>query len=192
MGIFIELFLIGVGLAMDSFAVSICKGLSMKKFNLKNALIIAFYFGFFQALMPLIGWYVGIGLNQYLINFSYIIAFLLLVLIGSKMIYEAKKEKGNEEHACSKEEKLSHKELLILALSTSIDALAVGFSFALLKTPILKAIVIIGLITFILSVIGVKIGNIYATKYKTKAEILGGIILILIGLKIMIEHFFAA
>ena len=192
MGIFIELFLIGVGLAMDSFAVSICKGLSMKKFNLKNALIIAFYFGFFQALMPLIGWYVGIELNQYLINFSYIIAFLLLVLIGSKMIYEAKKEKGDEEHTCSKEEKLSHKELLILALSTSIDALAVGFSFALLKTPILKAIVIIGLITFILSIIGVKIGNIYATKYKTKAEILGGIILILIGLKIIIEHFFAA
>lgn len=191
MGIFIELFLIGVGLAMDSFAVSICKGLSMKKFNLKNALIIAFYFGFFQALMPVIGWYVGIGLNQYLINFSYIIAFLLLTLIGSKMIYEAK---NDEQCVCSssKVEKLSHKELLILALSTSIDALAVGFSFALLKTPILKAIVIIGLTTFILSVIGVKIGNIYATKYKTKAEISGGIILILIGLKIIIEHFFAA
>ena len=185
----IELFLIGVGLAMDSFAVSICKGLSMENFNFKKALIIAFYFGFFQALMPLIGWIVGIGLNQYLINFSYIIAFLLLTFIGSKMIYEAKKDDGC---SCCKIDKISHKELLALAISTSIDALAVGFSFALIKTSIIKAIVIIGLTTFILSIIGVKIGHIYAEKYKTKAEILGGIILILIGIKIIIEHFLSA
>lgn len=187
MALIIELFLIGVGLSMDAFAVSICKGLGMNKINKKQAFTIGLYFGGFQALMPLIGWFLGIRFQQYITSIDHWIAFILLVCIGGKMVVEAVRDK-HDEVIEKKDQPLNHKEMFLLAVATSIDALAVGITFAFLDTPIIEAIVIIGCTTFVLSIVGVIVGNFFGTRYKKKAEIIGGIILILIGLKILLEH----
>lgn len=187
MALVIELFLIGIGLSMDAFAVSICKGLVMEKANKKQAFIIGLYFGGFQALMPLIGWFLGIRFQKYITSIDHWIAFVLLALIGGKMIVEAIRDPDVEEIG-KKDPPLDHKEMFLLAVATSIDALAVGITFAFLDTPIVEAIVIIGLTTFFLSIIGVVVGNFFGTRYKKKAEIVGGIILVAIGVKILVEH----
>lgn len=188
MGIFIELALIGVGLAMDAFAVAICKGLCMKKVDGKQTLTIGLFFGGFQALMPMIGWLLGRQFEQYITSIDHWIAFILLGFIGGKMIKEAL-SKEEECEACSVEgSKLDLKELLLLSIATSIDALTVGITFAFLNYPIVEAIAIIGVLTFFISVGGVYIGNIFGSKYKKKAEFAGGVILIFIGVKILVEH----
>lgn len=183
---FVELFLIGVGLSMDAFAVSICKGLNMRKINYKHALIIGGFFGGFQALMPFVGWALGSQFEKYIESVDHWIAFVLLAFIGGKMVYESIKG-GDDDDGSPDGEKLDIKELFILAIATSIDALAVGITFAFLKVSIVPSIIIIGLTTFIISVGGVVIGNKFGSKYKSKAEIAGGIILVLIGLKILLE-----
>ena len=174
---------------MDAFAVSICKGLGMSKLNKKQMLIIALYFGGFQALMPYIGWAVGARFSSYVSQYAHWIAFILLALIGGKMIHEALTESEDCEDDGIKDKKLSHKELLLLAIATSIDALAVGISFAFLNVPIIPSIIIIGLTTFAISLVGVIIGNIFGSKYKNKAEFVGGLILVIIGLKIVLEQY---
>ena len=184
---FVELFLIGVGLSMDAFAVSICKGLNMKKINYKHALIIGGFFGGFQALMPFVGWALGSQFEQYIESVDHWIAFILLAFIGGKMVYEAVKGGDDDEEGAENEEKLDIKELFMLAIATSIDALAVGVTFAFLGVSILTSITLIGLTTFVISVGGVVIGNKFGSKYKSKAEIAGGVILVLIGLKILLE-----
>lgn len=187
MALFFELFLIGVGLSMDAFAVSVCKGLAMNRVNKKQAVVIGLYFGGFQALMPLIGWFLGIRFQKYITSVDHWIAFVLLAFIGGKMILEAVRDQDVVEIA-QKDPPLKHKELLILAVATSIDALAVGITFAFLDTPIVAAVAIIGVTTFVLSIVGVVMGNFFGTRYKKKAEIAGGVILILIGTKILVEH----
>ena len=182
---FLELLLIGVGLAMDAFAVALCKGLSMPRMDKKQAVIIGVFFGGFQALIPFIGWLLGIQFEQYIVEIDHWIAFVLLGFIGGKMIYEALK--GEEEESCACE-RLNIKELFVLAIATSIDALAVGITFAFLRTPIVPAISIIGVVTFGLSVAGVAIGHRFGVKFKSKAEFAGGLVLVLIGLKILLEH----
>lgn len=183
---FFELFLIAVGLSMDAFAVSICKGLKMQRFNVRHAGVIALAFGGFQALMPVIGWFLGKQFESYITGIDHWIAFVLLAVIGGKMAVESFKK---EEEASSKEnEKLDVKELLVLAVATSIDALAVGITFAFLQVSIVPAVSLIGVITFVLSAVGVFIGHKFGAKFKSKAELAGGIILILIGLKILLEH----
>ena len=192
MQLYITLFLMGVGLAMDAFAVSICKGLSMKKVKWQHATIIGLFFGGFQALMPFVGWLLGSQFEQYITKVDHWIAFGLLGIIGGKMLYEA--IKGDEEEGCSccndkNADKLDLKELFILAIATSIDALAVGITFAFLKYPVVKAVTVIGVVTFIISMAGVYIGNFFGSRFKKKAEIAGGIILVGIGIKILLEHF---
>ena len=188
MGI-IELALIGVGLSMDAFAVSICKGLSMKKVDVKYMVVLAIFFGGFQALMPSIGWFLGSRFQQYITAVDHWIAFILLAAIGGKMILDVIKEKGEGEEVCPDASvKIDLKENFMLAVATSIDALAVGITFAFLKVNIIPAVCFIGIVTFIISFAGVKIGNVFGARYKNKAEIVGGIILILLGLKILLEH----
>ena len=178
---------LAVGLSMDAFAVSVCKGLAMKKVNKKQAAIIGLYFGGFQGLMPLIGWFLGVRFQKYITSFDHWIAFALLVFIGGKMILEAIRDTEVQEIK-EKDPPLKHKEMFVLAIATSIDALAVGITFAFLDTPIVEAVVIIGCTTFFLSILGVVVGNFFGTRYKKKAEIAGGIILVLIGFKILLEH----
>lgn len=180
-----ELFLIAVGLSMDAFAVSICKGLSMKRIDWKKASIIGFYFGIFQAGMPLIGYLLGVQFKDKITAIDHWIAFVLLGLIGINMIHEALK--GEEEKT---DASIGFRVMLGLAVATSIDALAVGVTFAFLKVDIISAIVFIGITTLVISIIGVKIGTVFGTKYKTKAELVGGVILVLMGIKILIEHLF--
>lgn len=187
MEIFIELLLMGVGLAMDAFAVSVCKGLAMRKVNKKQAFIIALFFGGFQALMPFIGWALGIQFERYITSIDHWIVFILLGFIGGKMIVEAVKPEEDEEIE-QMDPPLDIKQLTILAVATSIDALAVGITFAFLNYPIVEAITIIGVITFIICIAGVYVGNFFGSKYKNKAELAGGLILILIGLKILLSH----
>lgn len=184
---FFEIFLIGVGLAMDAFAVSICKGLSTRVLKVKHALICGGWFGFFQGLMPLIGFVLGVSFQSKIEAIDHWIAFVLLGLIGANMLKEAFGDDEDECEECA-EEDFSFKAMLPLAVATSIDALAVGVTFAFLKVNIVTAILIISITTFIISMGGVKIGNIFGSKYKSKAEIAGGIILILMGLKILLEH----
>ena len=184
---FIELFLIAVGLSMDAFAVSLCKGLNMRKINYRHAAIISLFFGGFQAAMPLIGWVLGKGFANYITAFDHWIAFALLVIIGGKMLFEGIK-KEESEGDCGCDEALDLKELFILAIATSIDALAVGISFAFLNVSILPAAALIGVTTFGFSFAGVAIGNRFGTKFQNKAEIAGGVVLILIGVKILLEH----
>lgn len=186
MNLFIELFLLGVGLAMDAFAVSICKGLSMTKVNKLQAVIIGLFFGGFQALMPLVGWLLGVGFQQYIEAVDHWVAFALLAFIGGKMIFEAFSPEDTEQEN-KMDRPLNIKEMIVLAFATSIDALAVGVTFAFLDYPIFESISIIGVVTFIISVLGVFIGNFFGSKYKNKAEFAGGVILILIGLKILLE-----
>lgn len=184
MGIF-ELLLLSIGLGMDAFAVSVCKGISMKKMDWKKACIVGLYFGGFQALMPVIGYFFGTSFQSIITNIDHWVAFVLLGIIGGKMIQEAfQKDKDEEEYSSD----VSVKTMLILSVATSIDALAVGITFAFLNVNLLLAITFIGLITFVLSVVGTKIGNRFGDKYKGKAEFIGGIILILIGFKILFEH----
>lgn len=184
----LELFLIGVGLSMDAFAVSICKGLGMEKVNKKHTFLIGLYFGGFQALMPFLGWAMGIRFQKYITAVDHWIAFFLLLIIGGKMVIEAVREKEEEDICGEKDLPLDHKEMFMLAVATSIDALAVGITFAFLNVSIVEAITIIGCTTFVLSIIGVIVGNFFGTRYRKKAEIVGGVILILIGLKILLEH----
>jgi putative Mn2+ efflux pump MntP len=177
----ISIIFLAIGLAMDAFSVSITRGLTLQC-NIKFALIIAIFFGVFQAIMPVLGWFSGIQLQNLVSTLAPWIAFLLLLIIGLKMIYEAF---STEEDVCKV---FSLKELIILSIATSIDAFAVGVTFAILNTPIVTPIIVIGLITFILSFIGVYIGKNIGHLFENKIEILGGIILILIGLKILLEN----
>ena len=178
-----EILFMSVGLGMDAFAVSICKGLSMIKMKWKNAIVIALYFGIFQAMMPFIGYIIGTNFSEAVSSIDHWIAFILLSVIGINMIIETFKKEDSKEDSS-----ISFSNMIILAIATSIDALAVGFTFAFLKVNIYEPIISIGIITFILSAMGVKIGNMFGEKYKGKSQILGGIILIVIGLKILIEH----
>lgn len=193
MGI-IEIFLIGVGLSMDAFAVSICKGLSMPRLNSKQMLIIGLFFGGFQALMPLIGWALGTSFESLITPVDHWIAFLLLCFIGAKMIFDAIRGSDDENadpaksNAAASEQKLDLKELLMMAIATSIDALAVGITFAFLGISIIEAIIIIGITTFVLSILGVVIGHFFGSRFEKPATIIGGVVLILIGLKILLEH----
>ena len=186
MGLF-EIFMIGVGLSMDAFAASICKGLNMRRLSAKNMLIIGLFFGVFQALMPAVGWILGKQFEVYITSVDHWVAFALLAFIGGKMIYDV--FHGDEDGCCNeKTDKLDMKEVLTLAVATSIDALAVGISFAFLQVEILKAVSVIGVITFVLSAVGVAVGNMFGAKHEKNATLAGGIILILSGLKILLEH----
>ena len=185
---FIELFLIGVGLSMDAFAVAICQGLSMTRIKWGHALTVGLYFGGFQALMPFIGWMLGSQFAGRIQQYDHWIAFILLVLIGGNMIREALS--GDEEDAAQAETdlRLDHKKLFLMAIATSIDALAIGVTFAFLETAILPAIGIIGCTTFCISVAGVAVGCWFGARYKKRAEITGGAILVLLGVRILLEH----
>ena len=185
---FIELFLIGVGLSMDAFAAAICQGLSMTRIKWGHALTVGLYFGGFQALMPFIGWILGSQFADRIQQYDHWIAFILLVLIGGNMIREALS--GDEEDAAQAETdlRLDHKKLFLMAIATSIDALAIGVTFAFLETAILPAIGIIGCTTFCISVAGVVVGCWFGARYKKRAEITGGAILVLLGIKILLEH----
>lgn len=178
----IEIFLIALGLSMDAFAVSVCKGLPLEKTELKKALYAGLWFGFFQALMPVIGYFTGDRLSEYVAAFDHWVVFFLLSIIGVNMI----KESFNQNSSINGSFKMT--EMLFLAVATSIDAFAVGISFALMKVNILSACIIIGTTTFFISVAGVRIGNLFGTEFKTKAEFVGGVILILIGVKVLIQH----
>lgn len=175
--------LIAIGLAMDAFAVSICKGLSMKKMSWKKAIVIGGYFGIFQGGMPVIGYFLGTSFESLVIKIDHWIAFGLLILIGINMLKEAI---SNEIENYN--DKIDLKTMVILALATSVDALTVGITFAFLKTNIIMSSLIIAIITFIISILGVKIGNKFGNKYQKKAEIIGGLILIFMGIKILLEH----
>ncbi len=188
MALVIELFLLGVGLSMDAFAVSVCKGLGMRKLNKKQALIIGLYFGGFQALMPFVGWLFGSQFQKYITSIDHWIAFILLGFIGGKMMIEAVREWNEEEVVDVMDAPIDHKNMLVLAVATSIDALAVGITFAFLGTPIVEAITIIGITTMVISIAGVVVGNFFGSRYKSKAEFIGGLILVLLGLKILLEH----
>ena len=182
MGI-IELFIIAVGLSMDAFAVAICKGLSNKTVRKRDMAVTGLWFGGFQALMPTIGYFLGKQFEQYITAVDHWIAFFLLVIIGANMIKEALAKEDEQVNAS-----FSPKAMFPLAIATSIDALAVGVTFAFLKVNILIAVLFIGCITFLCSAAGVTIGNIFGAKYKSKAELAGGVVLILMGIKILIEH----
>lgn len=190
------LILLAVGLSMDAFAVSICKGLAIKKLSFRHMLIIGAWFGCFQAIMPMIGYFLGIQFARFVNSFAPWIAFILLLLIGINMIRESfsKEEKEYEETSA-----IGFKTMLFMAIATSIDALAVGITFACVPVSIIQAtallntilaVIIIGITTFIISIVGVKIGNIFGSLYKNKAEFVGGVILILLGIKIIVEHYF--
>lgn len=186
MGI-LELLLIGVGLSMDAFAVAVCQGLCMPKLNWRHAAVIALFFGGFQALMPFLGWVLGSQFAGYIQNFDHWVAFVLLGLIGCNMIREALSPE-EEEVACAVDYRLDYKRLFLMAIATSIDALAVGVTFAFLRVKILPAISLIGCTTFCLSLVGVAVGNFFGARFKSRAELTGGIILVLLGLKILLEH----
>lgn len=179
----IELVVLSMGLAMDAFAVSVCKGLSMKKMNWNKAIIIGLYFGFFQAFMPLIGYLLGIKFEDKITTIDHWVTFVLLGLIGFGMIKSALSKK---KETCN--DSVKFKEMIVLAVATSIDALAVGITFAFLDTNIILAIFLIGIITIILSTVGVKIGNLFGNKFEKKTQFIGGIILIGIGIRILLSH----
>ncbi|MEY8562936.1 manganese efflux pump MntP family protein [Eggerthellaceae bacterium 3-80] len=184
---FVELFLIAIGLSMDAFAVSVCKGLCMKRLNVRQALIIGLFFGIFQAGMPLIGWFLGKQFESFITPIDHWIAFALLAFIGAKMLFDAFRE-DDEALVCPADGKLDYRELVMLAIATSIDALAVGITFAFLQVSIVPAVCLIGATTFVLSVVGVVLGHRVGARYEKAASIIGGVVLILIGLKILLEH----
>ena len=184
---FLELFLVGVGLSMDAFAVSVCKGLSMKKLRWRDAALLALFFGGFQALMPFIGWVLGSQFEQYITSVDHWIAFALLAIIGGKMILDVIKERG-EETKVEPDKPLGIREVLVLAVATSIDALAMGITFAFLQVKIVPAISLIGITTACLSLVGVLVGHKFGAKYQEKAQLAGGIVLVLLGVKILLEH----
>jgi len=175
---------LAVGLAMDAFAVSICKGLAMKTPKMKAMVIIGIWFGFFQAIMPIIGYYLGTSLYQYISQFDHWIAFILLLAIGLNMIRESLSDEDEDKI----DDNISFKIMLVLAIATSIDALAVGISIAMDGADILIPAAIIGIVTMVISMAGVKIGSIFGNKYCNKAEFVGGLILILIGFRILLSH----
>ncbi len=179
---FWELLIIAVGLSADAFAVSVCKGLSVRRLKSENTIVTGLYFGGFQALMPLIGFWLGNSFSSLIVSFDHWIAFILLGIIGFNMIRESRECAEKIEGA------FNFKSMFPLAIATSIDALAVGITFAFLKVNIISAVSLIGITTFILSCLGVMIGNKFGGKYKSKAELAGGIVLILMGIKILIEH----
>ena len=181
---FLSLFLLAVGLSMDAFAVSICKGLALKKTQFKHALIVGLWFGGFQALMPVIGYFLGAQFKDAIAAYEHWIAFGLLILIGGNMIREAVFDKDEPETDSA----LSFRSMLVLAVATSIDALAVGVTFAFLDVNIWTSVALIGVTTCILSMLGVKVGSVFGAKYEKKAEFIGGVILILLGVKILLEH----
>ena len=202
---FIELFLLAVGLSMDAFAVAVCAGLTMTRINMKKTFIIGLYFGVFQAVMPLIGYLAATLFADRIIAYDHWIAFALLAFLGGKMIAGSFKQEGCPDRICpdgtcddracpggekpdTRETSVKPAQMLPLALATSIDALAVGVSFAFLRVSIVPAVSFIGITTLVLSLAGVKIGNVFGTRFKSKAELAGGIILVLIGLNILIEH----
>ena len=180
---FLELLLVAVGLSMDAFAVAVCRGLEMRRIDYRQALLIAVFFGGFQALMPAVGYLLGAGFEHYISSFDHWIAFALLAFIGGKMIWEA--VRGGEEE---QPQELDLKMLLMMAVATSIDALAVGITFAFLRMDILSSALTIGATTFLISFGGVAAGNRFGARYKQKAEIVGGVVLVLIGVKILLEH----
>ena len=181
----LELFIIAVGLSMDAFAVAVCKGLNMWRVTFKNALIIGLYFGIFQALMPLAGYFLGGTFSKYIERYDHWIAFVLLAVIGGKMIWESFHH-SEDEPADGGD--VSFKTMLPLAVATSIDALMVGVSFAFLKVSIVPAVSFIVAVTLTLSMLGVWIGKLFGDRFQSKAELAGGIILVLMGLKILLEH----
>ena len=180
----IELILIGISLSMDAFAVSICKGLSVGKIKPKHMLTAGFWFGGFQALMPLIGFALGSAFEKYITSIDHWVAFILLGIIGFNMIKESREEEGEQDAS------FGFKAMLVLAIATSIDALAIGVSLAFLKVDIWSAIAFIGVTTALFSAFGLHLGNIFGNRYKHGAELLGGIVLVLIGAKILVEHLF--
>lgn len=182
MGI-VELFVLAVGLSMDAFAVSICKGLSLGRIRAGDMTAAGAWFGGFQALMPLLGYFLGVGFSGFVSRFSHWIAFILLLIIGGNMIKESF---GNDEEDYEGDS-MKAKTMFLLAVATSIDALAVGVTFAFLDVKIVPAVLLIGAVTFSLSAFGIKIGSLFGTKYKSKAERAGGIILVLLGVKILLE-----
>lgn len=179
---FTELFLLAVGLAMDAFAVSVCKGLALPRVDMKKALAAGLWFGGFQAFMPLLGFLLGSRFASYIADFDHWIAFVLLALIGGNMIRESF---GEEEEA---DASFGLRAMLPLALATSIDALAVGLTFAFLSVRVLPAVTLIGVVTLVISMAGVKLGNLFGARFRGKAEFAGGLILILLGVKILLEH----
>ena len=179
----VELFILAVGLSMDAFAVSICKGLAMEKVTAKQMTVVGGWFGGFQALMPAIGYLLGSRFMDYISEFDHWVAFGLLAIIGLNMIKESR-ETDNDNNAS-----LKAKVMFILAVATSIDALAVGLTFAFLQVNILFAVIFIGVTTFVISAFGVKVGSVFGMKYKSKAELAGGVILVLLGVKILLQHF---
>lgn len=185
---FVELLFIAVGLSMDAFAVSLCKGLSLRKVTWKQGALVGLFFGGFQAVMPLIGWLLGTRFARYITAVDHWIAFVLLLFIGGRMIVGALKK---DEEAPKCDVRLDIKDLALMAVATSIDALAVGITFAFLKVNILPAVTLIGVTTFLLSFVGVFIGKKFGARYKKKAELVGGVVLVLMGMKILIEHLMA-
>lgn len=182
---YLELLIIAVGLSMDAFAVSIAKGLSVPKVLPQHSLCVGCWFGGFQALMPLVGFFLGVTFSRFVTSVDHWIAFFLLGLIGLNMIRESfSREK------VSPDPDFSPRTMLIMAIATSIDALAVGISFAVLAVDIWSAVVIIGVVTFLFSILGLKIGNIFGCRFKSRAEFLGGAVLLLLGIKILVEHTF--
>ena len=179
----LELFLIAAGLSMDAFAVSVCKGLSVQRLQPRHYLLTGAWFGGFQALMPSAGFLLGSAFEQYIVSFDHWIAFVLLALIGGNMV----KESFSGEEECH-DGSFSVRTMFLLAVATSIDALAVGVTFAFLQVDLIPAVTLIGVCTFLLSAAGVKIGHLFGVKYKSRAELLGGAVLVLIGLKILLEH----
>ena len=179
----VELFIIAVGLSMDAFAVSVCKGLSVRELKPRHALTVGAYFGGFQMLMPLIGFALGVRFQSLITSIDHWIAFVLLGLIGANMIRESREH--DEENLG---DSFSFGTMLPLAVATSIDALAVGITFAFLQVSILPAVTVIGCTTFVLSAVGIKIGHVFGTRYKSRAELVGGIVLIVLGCKILLEH----
>lgn len=184
---FLEVFLIGVGLSMDAFAVAVCKGLCMKRLDVRQTAVIALFFGGFQALMPLAGWALGRQFESYITAVDHWIAFVLLALIGGKMLWEAFHGEGSDECPVDGAE-LDLKELALLAVATSIDALAVGITFAFLQVDIALSAAMIGATTFVLSAVGVAAGHFVGARFEKPASVVGGTVLVLIGCKILLEH----
>nr|WP_295970916.1 manganese efflux pump MntP family protein [uncultured Bacillus sp.] len=188
MGIF-ELLLIAFAVSMDAFAASICRGLSAEKFNIKIAIVVGLYFSCFQDVMPLIGYFLGVQFQKQINSIDHWLAFGLLTVIGLNIIRESRKETAvNQEEHMTYNSPTSFRIMSVLAISTSIDVLAVGVSFAFLQVYIIPAILLIGVVTFFMSVAGVRIGSVFGTKYQSKAELAGGVILIFIGIHILLKH----
>jgi putative Mn2+ efflux pump MntP len=183
----LELFFIAVGLSMDAFAVALCKGLVMDRIRVKDGVLVALFFGGFQALMPLLGFFLADRFAGKIEAFDHWIAFVLLAIIGGNMIRESL-SKDDEDECSDCNCSLAVGAMFVLAIATSIDALAVGVTLALLEVNILAVVLSIGLCTFIISAVGVKVGNVFGAKFKSKAEFLGGAVLVLMGIKILLEH----